>query len=212
LLLFICNIVLLKYRRKSQEKSTTRQGFARETATALFGLGPAHYQGRVRQLTAHICSSPEDINANTKGTPIRATASGHFKNEFQRNYIDANLIRVPRPFSSLEEVTAEINSWRTEGDSYKSIVTELGCTLLDANDMLDANLSDAEVDGLIAEIISLDLNFYFDILARQLFPSYSPTRATRLTSAAFLRILGSIAPNNEVEWFCGASSSGSSVL
>jgi tRNA A-37 threonylcarbamoyl transferase component Bud32 len=131
--------------------------------------------------------APEDTNTNTKGTPIRATgatklttSSGHVKKEFQRNDMDANLIRVPRSFSSLEEVTAEINSWRTEGDSYKSIVTELGRILLDGDDTLDADLSDDE--------------------ARQLFPSDSPTRATRLTSAAFLRILGSIAPNNEVEW------------
>lgn len=75
--------------------------------------------------------------------------------------MDANLIRVPRSFSSLEEVTAEINSWRTEGDSYKSIVTELGRILLDGDDTLDADLSDDEVGGLNAEIFSLDLNFLF---------------------------------------------------
>lgn len=76
------------------------------------------------------------------------TSSGRIKKEFQQADMDANLIQIPRPFSSLNKVIAEIKSWKTEGDSYKSIVTELSRILLDADNALDANLSDDEVGGI----------------------------------------------------------------
>ena len=73
------------------------------------------------------------------------TSSGHSKKEFGVNDLAANFIEAPIPFMSQASVANECKSWKKEGDSYKSIVTELGRILLSEDPALDADLTDLEV-------------------------------------------------------------------